>query len=192
VELGAAERRLLGALWASRAVGTLGDLDRRCGSVVVRLKRAAGLTGWVQRARVAYAVPSPEEDAVSENLERLKQAYDVYARGGPPVTEEWPDDFVLEGYDAEGLPLSGVHKGKEAVLRALDAVVASYDEFRFAPDEFLEQGDTIVVLAHLDVRKGDRSSKLPAVHVWRFENGQPRRQQVLTDTLAVARLLGVV
>ena len=99
---------------------------------------------------------------------------------------------MLEGYNAEGLPSSGVHEGKQAVLRALEAIVASYDENRFVPDEFLEQGDTIVVLAHVEVRKGDRSLKLPAVIIWRYENGQPRREQVLTDTLAVARLLGVV
>jgi ketosteroid isomerase-like protein len=128
---------------------------------------------------------------VSENLERLKQGYEAFLRGEPSAANDWPDDIVLEGYKAGGLPLSGIHEGKEAVLRTLEAVVAAYDEFTFVPDEFLEEGDTIVVLGHVEARKGDRSLKLLAVHIWRFENGQPRREQILTDTLAVARLLGV-
>ena len=78
------------------------------------------------------------------------------------------------------------------MLHALEGMLAPYDEYRFVPDDFVEQGDTIVVLAHTEVRKGDRSLKLPTTAVWRFEDGRPRRQQVLTDTLAVARLLNIV
>lgn len=171
------------------------DLDRRYGWVVGAVEAHRSLDGCRQRAKVASAVlrlKRKKEGAMSENLERLKQGYEAFSRGEPSATEGWPDDIVLEGYNAEGLPLSGIHEGKEAVLRAQQAVVAAYDEFTFVPDEFLEQGDTIVVLGHADARKDDRSLRLPAVHIWRFENGQPRREQILTDTLAVARLLGVV
>jgi ketosteroid isomerase-like protein len=130
---------------------------------------------------------------VSAKLDRLKKDYEALARGDlTAATEDWPDDFVLEGYNAEGLVLSGVHEGKEAALRALAAVVASYDEWRFVPDEFFEHEETIVVLGHAEARKGDRSLKLPVVAVWRFENGQPRRAQTLTDTLAAARFLDSV
>jgi ketosteroid isomerase-like protein len=126
-------------------------------------------------------------------MDLVKKSYDDFARGDiANASEAWPDDFTLEGYNAEGLALSGVHEGKQLALRAVEAMVAAYDEYRFVPDQFIEQGDTIVVLCHVDVRKGDQSMKLPAVVVWRFEDGQPRRQQVLTDTLAVARLLDVV
>jgi ketosteroid isomerase-like protein len=130
---------------------------------------------------------------VSANLDLVKKGYEDFARGDiGAATEAMPDDFVVEGYIAEGLALSGVHEGKQAVLRALEAMLAPYDEYTFVPDEFVEQGDTIIVLAHTEVRKGDRSLKLPTTAVWRFEDGRPRRQQVLTDTLAVARLLNIV
>jgi hypothetical protein len=50
----------------------------------------------------------------------------------------------------------------------------------------------VVVLAHTDVTKGDRSARLPVVHIWRVRgDGQVSRLQILTDTLESARLLGV-
>ena len=130
---------------------------------------------------------------MSATLDRLKKGYDDYARGDvAAATEAWPDDFVLEGPNAEGLALSGVHEGKEAALRALGALAAAYDEQKLVPDEFIERGDTIVVLAHAELRKGDRSAKFPVVHIWRLSNGQPRHWQILSDTLESARVLGVV
>jgi hypothetical protein len=60
------------------------------------------------------------------------------------------------------------------------------------PDECIEQGDTIVVLAHTELRKGDRSATFPVVHIWRFSNGQPRRWQIVSDTLQSARVLDTV
>ena len=65
---------------------------------------------------------------MSATLDRLKKGYDDYARGDvAAATEAWPDDFVLEGPNAEGLALSGVYEGKEAALRALGALAAAYD-----------------------------------------------------------------
>jgi ketosteroid isomerase-like protein len=130
---------------------------------------------------------------VSTTLDLLRKGYDDSARGDvAAATEAWPDDFVLEGPKAEGLVLSGVHEGKEAALRALAALAATYDKSKTVPDEFIEEGDTIVVLVHVELRKGDRSAKFSAAHIWRFSNGQPRRLQILSDTLQTARVLGVV
>ena len=68
--------------------------------------------------------------------------------------------------------------------------VGAWDEFALSADEFLEEGDTVVVLGHSDVRKGEHSERLPVVHVWRWEGDEIKRVQVLTDTLQAARLLG--
>lgn len=63
--------------------------------------------------------------------------------------------------------------------------------FKLSPDEFLESGDTVVVLGHSEVSKDDRSAKLPVVHIWRWEGDEAKRLQILTDTHQVAQLLGV-
>src|SRR4051794_27572063 len=158
----------------------------------------AGLDAWI-RARESLGgwalAPGDREGELpmSGNADLLKKGYDAFARGDmATASEALPDDFVLEGYVSEGLVLSGVHEGKQAVLHALGAMVEGYDEYKFVADEFIEQGDTIVVLNHTELRKGERSLKLPGVAVWRFEDGRPRRQQVFIDKLAIARVRGIV
>jgi hypothetical protein len=68
--------------------------------------------------------------------------------------------------------------------------VGAWDEFKLSADEFLEEGDTVVVLAHTEVRKGDNSAKVPVVHIWRWQGDEVKRLQILTDTLQTAQLLG--
>jgi uncharacterized protein len=126
---------------------------------------------------------------MSANLDLLRKGYADFARGDvASAAEAWTDDFVLQGPNAEGLVLSGVQEGKQAALRTLGALAATYDDQSTVPDEFVEAGDTVVMLGHTELRRGDRSVRFPAVHVWRFSNGQPRRLQILFDTLQVARV----
>jgi ketosteroid isomerase-like protein len=50
----------------------------------------------------------------------------------------------------------------------------------------------VVVLGHLEGRsKQGNEVKVPFVHVWRMEGGQGKRVQALTDSLQLARALGV-
>ena len=65
-------------------------------------------------------------------------------------------------------------------------------KFELSADEFIEQGDTVVALGHIDAAKGERSERLPFVHIWRYRgDDEICRLQLLTDTLATARLLGI-
>src|SRR3712207_9133873 len=48
------------------------------------------------------------------------------------------------------------------------------------PDEFIEDGDTVVTLGHTEASKGGKDAKLPFVHIWRFEGGKVKRAQILT------------
>jgi hypothetical protein len=58
-------------------------------------------------------------------------------------------------------------------------------------DEFYENGDTVVVLGHTEVKKGEQSAKVPVVHIWRVRgDDQVCRLQILTDTFQAAQLLG--
>jgi ketosteroid isomerase-like protein len=121
----------------------------------------------------------------------LRERYQRF-RGGdvPGATELWTDDFVWEADDSE-LPGSGRHEGKQAAIQAVYEAVAAFDTFELTADEFVEQDDTVVVLGHLDVRKGDRSGRLPFVHVWRCRDDGYSRVQILNDTLGIGRLLGL-
>ncbi len=123
----------------------------------------------------------------------LKQGYDAFSQGDiQGATENWTDDFVWQGGNSEELPGSGEHKGKDAALEVMQKAVGAWDEFKLSADEFYEDGDTVVVLGHTDVKKGDKSAQVPVVHIWRFDGDKACRLQILTDTLQGAQLLGVV
>jgi ketosteroid isomerase-like protein len=104
----------------------------------------------------------------------------------------WSDDFVWEGSNASELPGSGRHEGKQAAIEVLQQAVGEWDKFELSADEFVEQGDTVVVLGHTDLAKGERSERLPVVHIWRYRGDEEIcRLQILTDTLQSARILGI-
>lgn len=126
-------------------------------------------------------------------IDESRQRYEDFNRGDiQGAVQNWADDIVWQGSNSTELPGGGEHRGKDAALQVLQQAVGGWDEFKLTADEFYEDGDTVVVLAHTDVRKGEKSAKMPVVHIWRYEGDQIKRFQVLTDTLQAAQLLGVV
>jgi ketosteroid isomerase-like protein len=87
--------------------------------------------------------------------------------------------------------MSGVSDGKDAVLQSLAKIGESFERFRASPDEMIEQGDTIVVLSHLEgTTKSGNDVKLPGVEIWRMSGGKAQRVQSLTDTAEMKQALG--
>ena len=124
-------------------------------------------------------------------VDQMRQRYEEFDQGDiESATQDWADDFVWQGANSTDLPGGGEHRGKDEALEVLQRAVGAFDEFKLSADEFLEEGDTVVVLAHTDLKKGDDSAQIPVVHVWRWEGDQVKRLQILTDTLQTAQLLG--
>jgi uncharacterized protein len=124
--------------------------------------------------------------------ELMRQRYEAFNQGDiQGATQEWADDFVWQGSNSTDLPGGGEHTGKDKALEVMQQAVGAWDEFKLSADEFFEDGDTIVVLGHTDVKKGGNSAQTPVVHIWRWEGDQVKRLQILTDTLQAAQMLGV-
>jgi uncharacterized protein len=127
---------------------------------------------------------------VGQNTDTLKQGYEAFGNGDlEGAMKDWADDIRWEGSESTRIPGNGVHEGKEAVAGSLQETVQAYDKFTVTPDEFIEDGDTVVTLGHTEASKGDKSAKVPFVHIWRFEDGKVKRAQILTDTAVAAELL---
>lgn len=128
---------------------------------------------------------------MAAKTDELKERYERFGRGDlPGAIDLWTDDFVWEG-DESGLPGSGRHEGKQAAIEVLQEAVGAWDRMELSADEFVEQGDTVVVLGHIDGAKGDRSGRLPFVHIWRYRGNVICRLQLLNETLGTAKLLGL-
>ena len=129
---------------------------------------------------------------MASKVDGLKERYELFSRGDlVGALDLWTDDFVWDGGES-GLPGSGQHEGKQAAIEALQQTVGPYDTFELSADEFIEQGDTVVVLGHMDLVKGDRAASLPIVHIWRYRGDRQCRLQILSDTLKTAQTLGLV
>jgi len=68
-----------------------------------------------------------------------------------------------------------------------------WDGLSVVPDEFVEDGDAVVALGHLEGRAKESGEqvKVPFAHVWRLSDGKVERAQILEDTAVLAKALGV-
>ena len=130
---------------------------------------------------------------MAENVETLQSGYEAFARGDlDAALENFHDDVRWENPNAPQLPNAGTHEGKDAVKQVLASTADQGDDFRVAPDEFLDAGEVVVVLGHLE-GKGKETGKhvkSPFVHVWRMSDGKAKRVQLLWDTALTVEALG--
>ena len=129
---------------------------------------------------------------MSQNSDAVKSAYDAFNRGdNDGVSAAFADDVTWEGPNTDGVPMSGVNEGKEAVLQALGQIGESFKSFDVSPDEIVEDADTVVVLSHIEATtKSGNSVKLPGVEVWRMRDGVAHRVQSLIDTAEMKTAMG--
>ena len=127
------------------------------------------------------------------NTDTLKQGYEAFGQGDlEGATQNFADDIRWENPEAPQVPNHGVTEGKDAVKQLFAELGNYWDSFRITPDEFIESGDTVVVLSHSEAtgKETGKDVKLPWVHVWRFSDGKVTEVQALTDTALAADALG--
>jgi uncharacterized protein len=127
------------------------------------------------------------------NIDTLRQGYEAYGRGDlDAALENWHDDARWENPNASQLPNPGEHQGKDEIRRILSETPQHWESFSVTPDEFIEDGDTAVVLGHQEAKAKESGNevKFPFVHVYRFRDGKVERIQLLFDTAVAAEALG--
>jgi ketosteroid isomerase-like protein len=130
---------------------------------------------------------------MSENSDALKRGYEAFNNGdAETVAELYSDDVTWEGPNSDGVPMSGKHEGKDAVMQALGQIGEMFESFNVSPDELVEEGDTIVVLSHITAKtKSGNELRSPGVEIWRFGgDGKVNRVQTLADTAEMKAALG--
>ena len=127
------------------------------------------------------------------NLEQIQELYGAFGRGEiEPVLAALAPDVEWVEADIEGLPYRGVHRGPEAVGRDVFAQIPAPTVVRARAAEWVDGGDTIVMLGRVTVRLDGRESSQSVAQVWKFQDGKITRFESFQDTLATARVLGAV
>jgi ketosteroid isomerase-like protein len=129
-----------------------------------------------------------------ENVDLIRAIYDAFAAGDVPgVVALMSPDMVWN--EAENFPYAdgNPYRGPQAILGGVFARLGSeWDGFASVPEEFLDAGDTVVVLGRYRGTFKATGLALDAqlAHVWRVADGKAVRFQQYTDTLQAARVTG--
>jgi hypothetical protein len=131
---------------------------------------------------------------MSANLDLVRSIYSAFAAGDVPgVVGRMAPDMVWN--EAENFPYAdgNPYTGPDAILAGVFARLGGeWEGFSANPDEFLDAGDSIVVLGRYrgTYRSNGRALDAQFAHVWRVRNGKAVSFQQYTDTLQAARATG--
>ncbi|MGZ8285239.1 MAG: nuclear transport factor 2 family protein [Allosphingosinicella sp.] len=129
-----------------------------------------------------------------ENVALIRSIYDAFAAGDiPGVVGAMSPDMVWN--EAENFPYAdnNPYCGPEAILGGVFARLGSeWDGFAALPEEFLDAGDSVVVLGRYrgTCKATGLAMDAQLAHVWRVADGKAARFQQYTDTLQAARVMG--
>ncbi len=129
-----------------------------------------------------------------ENVALIKSIYEAFANGDVPgVLGRMAPGIVWN--EAESFPYAdrNPYVGPEAVASGVFARIGTeWDGFAVMPEEFLDAGDTIVVLGRYlgSYKATGKAQRTQMVHVWRVKDGKAAGFQQYADTLQVARVIG--
>jgi len=128
------------------------------------------------------------------NVPLIRGIYEAFGRGDiPAVLGAMSPD--IEWNEAENFPYvdGNPYRGPDAIVGGIFARLGGeWDGFAAVPDEFLDAGDTVVMLGRYKgtYKATGRAFDAQVAHIWRVESGKAVRFQQLTDTLQSARVMG--
>ena len=122
-------------------------------------------------------------------LSSVKAVYDAFAKGNVPGVLGFlsPD---IAWTEAEGFPYAGTYHGPDAVLSGVFMRLATeWDGFAAVPDEYIDGGDTVVVLGKYSGKYKATGKTFVAnfAHVWKIKEGKAAQFIQYADTLLVHR-----
>ena len=127
------------------------------------------------------------------NKEILQGLYDAFAKGDVPTVLGAMDPNI-SWTEAEGFMYGGHYTGPNAIVENIFMKFATeWEGFSVVPEQFIEGGDNVVALGNYSGKflATGKSVKVPFAHVWTFGNGKITKFVQYTDTLKVARDLGL-
>ncbi|HEX8216196.1 MAG TPA: nuclear transport factor 2 family protein [Allosphingosinicella sp.] len=131
---------------------------------------------------------------MSSNLDLIRSLYSALAAGDVPgLVAAMSPDMVWN--EAENFPYAdgNPYRGPDSILAGIFARLGGeWEGFAAIPEEFLDAGESIIVLGRYGGRYRATGRALDAqfAHVWRVAGGKAVRFQQYTDTLQAARVTG--
>lgn len=125
----------------------------------------------------------------AQDVQRLRDGYAAFARQDVPAVLEAFDENI-EWKAPETLPFGGTHRGHDGVVEFFGRLAEQWQELTVEPQEILDAGDTIIVLAHLRATGAGGTLDTTSVHIWRMRDGKATSFAEYMDTAKALRALG--
>jgi ketosteroid isomerase-like protein len=129
-----------------------------------------------------------------ENVEVVRRLFEaVERRDLAGVIASYDENIVI--HEASSLPYGGAYHGNDGAQDHAVRYAQTWDHFQTAAEqkldaEFLDAGDTVVVLWRQRAARGERKFDSSAASVYRLRNGKIIGAEMFQDTDAVLQFLG--
>lgn len=125
-----------------------------------------------------------------ENTALVQQAYALFGRGDiPGLLKLMSGDVVWQIMEVENVPFTGRFEGPSEVGRFFGTLAGAVDILKFEPQEFIAQGDKVVVLGESLFKTKERGNEFANkwAHVITVADGKLKHFQDYGDTAAAAK-----
>ena len=125
-----------------------------------------------------------------ENVEIISSIYDGWLAGDMALDKFDPDIAIIESDTIPGTPSA---HGIDAVQRYIESFPDYWAEIRFEPEEFIDAGEQVVVVARL-VGRGRKSGVEVArtwAYVWTLRAGRALRMEAYADRAEALKAAGL-
>jgi uncharacterized protein len=115
-----------------------------------------------------------------ENVQKLKEAYGFWNENLGSSNQKWMDlmddniSFRSLAGGAPGMEFTLDCSGKKDLERYFGGLAAEWEMLHYTPEEFIAQGDRVVVLSRCGWRnrKSGKTVETPKADFFRFKNGK--------------------
>jgi uncharacterized protein len=123
------------------------------------------------------------------NVDTARAAYEAFGRGDLAALQgDFAEDAVW--YTSDELPLGGETRGRDAIMGNFAQIPNYWSSFSVEPSEFIDAGDTVVVLGTQRAGNDKGSFESPFVHVMKYDgDGKLVRGEFHADSAKAVKLL---
>ena len=125
-----------------------------------------------------------------ENVEIIRALYEGWLRGELGLDRLDPEISMAE---SDVLPGAASARGFDAVRRYIESFTKHWEDIRFEPEEFIDAGESVVVVARL-VGRGRRSGVDVSrrwAYVWTVRGGKALSMVGYADRAEALRAVGL-
>jgi uncharacterized protein len=119
----------------------------------------------------------------------LRSAYEAFARQDvPSVLAAFQPDISWTAPDS--LPFGGHYSGHDEVVGFFQTLGDYWTDLHVDPEQFIDGGETIVVIGKLRATGANGALEQPFVHVWTMRDGKAGTFVEFGDTARINQILG--